>query len=209
VNEYRIIIAGIAALSLSACAAESTEPKPPEPRVRPEVTKQAQPDMPDGHPDVSPLAVMSRGPRRLSVDQLERSIETIGQLAQGTVVLDASLAQALGRPDYLRVTEESLEPSPLFMKFMMDLAGYACTGLSDADPMRPLEERVLTRFSDREENIRYLLVRFAGLEGAPADPYVPRLWGTFEQGAQGARGERGGWEAVCIALFTSPEFLLY
>jgi hypothetical protein len=27
--------------------------------------------------------------------------------------------------------------------------------------------------------------------------------------AQGALGEAGGWQAVCLALITSPEFLVY
>jgi hypothetical protein len=194
-------------LSLIACSAESTTL--PQERQRPEVVATAKPDMPDGHPDVATLALRSRGPRRMSVEQLERSIERIGELAVGTVVLQDSLALALGRPDYLRVTEESLEPSPLFMKFMMDLAGVACTNLSDADPMRPAEQRVLTRFADKQENLRYLLLRFTGLEGAAAEPYLTRLNAVYDAGSRGARGANGGWEAVCIALFTSPEFLLY
>lgn len=195
---------------LSGCDAKNAMP-PSEtpPRIKPEVLPQVQPDMGVDHSDIPGINVLSRGPRRMSVDQIERSIEKIGELPAGTVVLDPSLALALGYPDYLRVTEESLEPSPLFMKFMMDLAGYICTGLSDYDPMRPMEQRVLTRFNTKEENIRYMLFRFTGIEGPDGDTYVSRLTSVWDESVSGARGEKGGPEAVCMALFTSPEFLIY
>lgn len=195
----------LAALLLG-CTAEPMAPPPPPPA---EVARQVLPPMPEGHPDVAALSVLSRGTRRMSVEQLERSLDSIGQLPPGSVKLPDSLALTLGRPDYLQVTEETLEPSPLFMKFMMDLGGIFCSNVSDGDPARPLEQRVLTRFSNRDENLRYLVLRFTGIEGAAADPYVERLRPVFEQGRSGAKGEASGWQAVCVALFTSPEFLLY
>jgi hypothetical protein len=196
-------------IAVGCSAKGNPQPTQAAPRPMPPLTSTAEPDMPDGHPDLSQLTVASRGPRRMSVDQLSRSIDQIGGLAAGTVKLPDSLAQALGKPDYGHVTEEALDPSPLFMKFMMDLGGTVCTNLSDYDPMRPEDQRVLTRYADEEQNIRYMLVRFTGLEGAAADPYVPRLKTVRASGAQGARGDKGGWEAVCLALFTSPEFLIY
>jgi hypothetical protein len=208
------VVAGAALVSIALAGAGcnatgSKTAEQPKPRVKPDVTAMMEPSTPDGHPDLAPLAIASRGTRRLSVDQLSRSIDVIGQLPIGTVKLPDSLALALGRPDYLHVTDETLEPSPLFMKFMMDLAGSVCTNLSDYDPMRPEAQRVLTRYADEEQNLRYMLVRFTGLEGARADAYVPRLKTARAAGAQSARGEKGGWEAVCIALITSPEFLVY
>lgn len=203
--------AGALVLLLSAALGcdQGRAPAPPTERLRPEVTKVSLQDMPEGHPDPGALAVLSRGPRRMSVEQLERSIDAIGQLAPGTVKLDQNLAFALGRPDYLRLTEEALDPTPLFMKFMMDLGGYSCKALADADPMRPIEQRALMRFDDPDENLRYLILRFTGIEGEAADELVRRLEPVRSAGARGPRGELGGWEAVCLALFTSPEFLLY
>lgn len=192
--------------ALLGCTAEPLAPPPPPPA---QVSRQVLPPMPEGHPDVAALSVLSRGTRRMSVEQLERSLDSIGQLPPGTVKLPDSLALTLGRPDFLQVTEETLEPSPLFMKFMMDLGGIFCSNVSDADPNRPVDQRVLTRFSDREENLRYLVLRFTGIEGDAAAPYVERLRPVFEQGRSGAKGEASGWQAVCLALFTSPEFLLY
>lgn len=204
-----ITVIAAAVVATTGCEAEKTPPVEAAPRDKPQVIPELQPEMPVDHPEVVGLEVLSRGPRRMSVDQIERSIEKIGELPVGSIALDPSLALALGRPDYLRVTEESLEPSPLFMKFMMDLAGYVCTALSDYDPMRPQEQRVLNRFPNREENIRYMLLRFTGVEGAAADEYIPRLSAAWDEGLTGARGEKGGGEAVCMSLFTSPEFLIY
>lgn len=162
-----------------------------------------------GHPAPRGLDVLSRGPRRLSVAQVERALDEIGNLPPGTVRLEPGLAAALGRPDFGRVTEESLEPSPLFMKFMMDLGAIACRNLTDYEPARPLSERVFTRHPETADNLRHLLVRFTGIEGAAAEPYLERLQRVFQAGRSGPRGELGGYEAVCLALFTSPEFLLY
>ena len=89
------------------------------------------------------------------------------------------------------------------------VAGFACTGLSDYDPQRPVEDRVLSRYTDETENLRYILLRFTGIEGVDADVYVERLRTVYRAGKTGARGERGGGEAVCIALLASPEFLTY
>lgn len=191
------------------CSKQSNNAASPGPeRSRPEVIRENQPSMPEGHSDIAALNVLSRGPRRMSVEQIERSLDKISQLAPGTVKLGDTLTLALGRPDYLRVTDESLEPSPLFMKFMMDLGASVCKSFSESDPSRPVNQRALLRFSDVEENIRYLLLRFTGVEGPKADPYVLRLKAVYQAGSLSAVVQ-GGWQAVCMALFTSPEFLLY
>lgn len=191
---------------VAACADEAPTIIPPVEPVL--VGRNPRDSLPDTHPVVEGIDIASRGPRRLSVSQLERSIEAIGSLEAGSVVLPESLAQALGQPDWFRVTEESLDPSPLFMKFMMDLGTFACTGLSDYDPVRPVDDRVLTRYTDIDENIRHILLRFTGIDGPMAEPYLPRLR-AVHGAAQGSARPNGQWEAVCLAIFTSPEFLLY
>ena len=183
-------------------------PAPAMPKA-PAVVTQRLPDMPEGHPDLGGLKVASRGPRRMSVDQIERSLDTIGDLPPGTVKLPADLAVTLGRPDYNRVTEENLEPTPLFMKFMVDFGTIYCTNLSDAEAGRPAGERLMTRFPALDDNLRHMLLRLTGIEGAAADPYLARLRAAHERGARSTARARGGYEAVCLALFTSPEFLLY
>lgn len=189
---------------LLACSGGTDEAAPsPEP-----VTLTPGSELPAEHPAVDRLNVKSRGPRRMSVTQLERSLDAIGNLEPGTIVIPPDLALTLGRPDYLRVYETSLEPSPLFMKFMMDLGGFVCSGLADAEATRPAETRVFSRYPDRDENLRYMVLRFLGLEGADADPYVTRLGRVYDAAAP-AEDIMSGYEAACIALVTSPEFLLY
>ena len=180
------------------------------PKERPEVFAEPVPDMPQGHPDLPSLQIASRAPRRLSITQLERSLDVIGNLPPGTVRLPPDLAITLGRPDFNRVTEESLEPSPLFMKFMVDLGAFVCSSLGDYEPQRPATERLMTRYGgDVDQNLRFMLLRFTGIEGAAADAHLVRLRAAYDRGAQSSTRALGGYEAACIALFTSPEFLLY
>ncbi len=192
------------AIFVFAC---TTEPEP-VPSVQQPAATEVLPALPPGHPEPS-LGVRSRGPRRMSVEQIERSLDQIGLLPEGTVKIPDDLAVTLGRPDYQKVTEESLEPSPLFMKFMMDLGAIICTNLGTVELERPQDQRVYLRSDDPEENLRRMVLVFTGIEGADADPYVARLWRVYSTAVESARGQLGGYEAVCLALFTSPEFLLY
>lgn len=192
------------ALALSACAAEdSAPPTSPVP-----VQTTAGPDLPADHPGVTERAVRSRGPRRMSVSQLERSLDALGNLEPGSIVIPDDLALTLGQPDFLQVYETSLEPSPLFMKFMMDLGAIICSGLADAEAERPADARVFTRHPDLQDNLRYMVLRFLGIDGEAAEGYVERLARVHEAAAS-ASGALPGYQAACIALVTSPDFLLY
>jgi hypothetical protein len=197
-----ICAALMAAVSCSKPAAPLAMPPPLT------VTSQATPSMPEGHPALSELAIGSRGPRRLSVDQLERSLEQVADLMPGTVKLPADLAVTLGRPDYKRVTEEQLQPTPLFMKFMLDLSAIYCSNLAMYESQRPADQKFFTRFAPIDENIRWLILRFTGIEGPDADAYATRLKAAYDTGSQSAQ-PFAGYQAVCLSLFTSPEFLLY
>jgi len=214
----------ILAVALAACTKppEMQQMQPPPPPLK--VIANPAPSMPDGHPALKDLAIGSRGPRRMSVDQLERSFDQIAELPPGTVKLPPDLALTLGRPDYKRLTEEQLQPTPLFMKFMLDLSAYLCPLLANAEATRPTDatppqtscmnptspmcQKFFTRFPTVDENIRYLVLRFTGIEGADADPYVTRLKAAYETGSQSS-ATLSGYQAVCASLFTSPEFLLY
>jgi hypothetical protein len=193
------------AAALAVSCSKAPEPAPMPPKLT--VTGTPAPQMPDGHSSLSSLAVASRGPRRLSVDQLQRSLDNIADLPPGSVLLPADLAVTLGKPDYKRVTQEQLEPTPLFMKFMVDLSGIYCGNLAMYEATRT-DAKFFTRFPTVDENLRFLLLRFTGIEGSDADPYVARLQTAYTAGSQGT-GPLPGYQAVCMSLFTSPEFLLY
>ena len=195
-------------LLLAACSKPATVvPPPPSPKP-PAVLSTPVAQMPDGHPELPALKVTSRGPRRMSVDQLERSLDNIGNVPAGTVKLPVDLAFTLGRPDFRRVTEESLEPSPLFMKFMVDLSVFFCDSIAEAEATRLPADKVFTRAAGIDENLSTLLLRFTGIEGEEARPYLTRLRKAYDAGTQSTK-KLGGYQAACMSLFNSPEFLLY
>ncbi len=193
----------LAALCVASCKTEVTLPKDKLP-----VASEQLVPMPDGHPDATGLNVLSPLPRRLSLDQIESSLDSIAGLPPGTVKLDPVLSVTLGRPDYARVTEENLEPGPLFMKFLQDVAVGACQGIGDYDQTRPQADRVMIRFPTVDENLAFMLLRWTGLQGELATTQKARLRTLYDAGATGPRA-LGGYEAVCVGLTTSPEFLLY
>ena len=193
--------------SVTACSGGDDGSSANEPATPAQV--EATDPLPPDHPAVGGLDIRSRGPRRMSVDQLERSIEAFADLPPGSVVIPEDLAVTLGKPDYLQTTEENLDPTPLFMKFMMDLGGLICPGLATADAARPASERLFTRFDRMQDNLRHVLMMTTGITGDDAEPYLPRLQRVFEAGRQGPQGDVSGHEALCLALLTSPEFLLY
>ena len=192
----------LAALALVSCQQTKV------PKEKPPVAAEQLTPMPDGHPDIKGLAVLSPAPRRLSLDQIEQSLDNIANLPPGTVKLPADLSVTLGRPDYARVTEENLEPGPLFMKFLQDVAVGACQGIADYDQTRPVADRVMIRFPSVDENISFMLLRWTGIEGPLAATYQTRLRTLYDAAASGPR-PLAGYEAVCVGLTTSPEFLLY
>ncbi len=203
----RKLLFAVSLFALAGCQKKATPP--PAPPKAPEVNKISVAQMPEGHPSLPSLTVQSRGPRRLSVDQLEKALDQIGNVPAGTVKLPADMAFTLGRPDYKRVTQEQLDPSPLFMKFMVDLGGAFCTNIAMAEAGRPADQRVFTRYATIDENLSYMLLRFTGIDGDDATPYLPRLKAAYDAGSQSPSVTLGGYQAVCMALFTSPEFLLY
>lgn len=202
----KLLVVACAVTSLS-CTQKPVEVAPPPPPALKVLTNPA-PQMPEGHPALGSLSIASRGPRRMSVDQLERSLDQLADLPAGTVKLPPDLAVTLGRPDYKRLTEEQLQPSPLFMKFMLDLSAIYCSNVAQFEPTRPAADKFFTRFTTVDENLRFLVLRFTGLEGDDATPYVTRLQAVYTAGSQAALS-LAGYQAVCSALFTSPEFLLY
>jgi hypothetical protein len=161
----------------------------------------------DGHPELPPEETIdAKDPRRLSVDQLERSLDVVAGLPIGTIELPPNLALTLGRPDYQTITQRSFEPSPLFMKFMIDLGAFVCNAIWELDEERPEAARILSGQDSDAANARSLWFRFTGIEGPAADASVA---GLVEAMAAAGDNPRQRAMAMCIAAATSPEFLLY
>lgn len=178
------------------------------------------------------------GARRLSVAQVEASVKAIfGDDAAGNPITwkigaadgFASRRASLGVPDFLNIVDESLEPSPLFLKFMTDMAGSVCTQGIVADRARAAADKVLTRFVQPtdtvasaaarvDENLRYLKLVFHGTKVNPGDELpiaqLRTLYGATVSAAAGTATVTQthtdvGWRTVCVALLTSPEFHIY
>ncbi len=156
--------------------------------------------------------------RRLSVDQLRRSIDTLfggiswvvrrpGPRTNGFEVF----AAALGKADYISIMAESLEPSPLFAKFMDDMAGDVCQKAVEHDRTQSSDPPlVVADAEDPDETLRFLRLKLHGI-------HVPK--GQADEIAD-LRSLYGGilaesmdpytaWYGVCVAMVTAPEFLTY
>lgn len=174
---------------------------------------------------VDPIDVVScREPQRLSVDHIRKSVPFLLAGAKWDLGIPPAenfdilelLSRTLGEADYLTVTSDNRDPNPLFMKFMDNMASKVCINALLHDAGAAEEDRVLRRYQDPWENLRFLRLRFhtiyvppnsnEGLEDlhqlyldlAPLDPF-PQLEdpGLFQ------------WYGVCVAMLTAPEFFAY
>ncbi|HEX8538207.1 MAG TPA: hypothetical protein VF664_12135 [Cystobacter sp.] len=165
---------------------------------------------------------VGRSARRLTVDQLDASIQTA--LGQPWSKLN-SRAASLGRADFALVNAESTEANLVFAKFLEDGAREVCVARASADlKLTVAKERVLARtlpegtvgdlrkLTDAQvrELLVYLSTRFWG---SPLhDEELTRWAGFFTKAA--ARAETikkrdQALAALCIGLMTDPRFLTY
>jgi hypothetical protein len=150
-NRKIVILLGAVACGISACH-----------RVdggAPNVVNTGQPDpaMPVDHPPLPPLELASNSSQaqRLTVQQLRLTYPAVlgadatgkpitWRLGDGRVGLDV-MARPMGEPDYIYTTDEVLEPSPLYTKFVDDAARNVCDQTLKADATAAPGKRVLTR----------------------------------------------------------------
>ncbi|MEZ0312607.1 MAG: hypothetical protein ACAI38_12600 [Myxococcota bacterium] len=175
--------------------------------------------------------VVQRERRRLDIDQLDAAIKRVTGGLYWVRVGDTTktnqlvaLAASLGKPDYVEITEEDLAPTSLFLKFLNDASRAVCAELIKAEATRP--ERVFVApasFTDQpgspvvDATLRRAILRFHGQK--PDDASLSP-WGTLfatvvaRDAAVNAAGSaedhvKAGWNAVCVALITHPDFYTY
>jgi len=196
---------------------------------------------PVDHPPVTrPPTITSASSQRVSIAQLRGTLPVaLGNDLSGNPVtwiypngkpgLDV-VSLTLGEPNYIDTTEEDLSPSPLYLKFMDDLARDACDRVLTADYGRgAAADRSLLRFVDLadtastnaagvNQNLRYLKLRLHGVKIDDSDDTtIAPLRDLFARGVQGSAGSaaptandvKEGWRVVCNALLTAPEFHIY
>ena len=221
----------LAALGLAGCLAESVAPAParPEPpAVIPPVDVHAGAATPVA---LSPAPVEPEAPyrerRRMDLDQLDAALRGVTGGIGWTetrggreVNLFEDLASTLGKPDFLQITEEDLEPSAMFQKFLDDAARSACARLMSEDPTRATEARTFFVRAEPEAslaeapervvaNLQYLLLRFHGRAVGPDAPELePWLW-LMRSAAHVTTEQPTVWRTLCVGLLTHPDFYTY
>ena len=228
----------LALLLGSACERDAVTPPPSLDVDAPQTV------LPVDHPPLEeppPSGPTSAHVRRLTLPQVQASFaQILGNDVNGNPVnwmVSGSQSGfdryggALANADFLGITEDGLEPSALYAKFMGDAARDACNRALAADAQRSeMSERVMTRFVERtdtvaknpegiDQNLRYLKLRFHGVKLPDGEvDRIAALRTLFDTAVQKASGGsanpsanqvRVGWHAVCVALLTDPEFHLY
>ena len=163
------------------------------------------------HPDQVPMGQM---PRRLEVEHLRRSIPLLFGGIQWEDRNERSmwdvLSRTLGEADYLEVTESNTDPTPLFAKFMDDMAAQVCGKALDRDAhTADADDRLIVRHSDVRSNLRFLRLKLHGVAVAPENDEAIEAYYQLHQTIQAQASLGQAWLGVCMAMLTAPEFLTY
>ncbi len=222
-------------------------PRVNDPVVRPAPGTVGVDTREEGEVDLRPELVdeePARPRRRLNIDQLEdamiRASGGIGwteERGNNTVNVFQELARTLGKPDYIQITEEDLEPTILFQKFLGDASRSVCAKMLARDlstiaveqefelrpyddPPEDLPQKTLMIHVTPEDtwasnpdavdaNLRALLVRFHGKIVGPEDDVALANWRWLVQSGRHVSEPSQAWMATCVALFTHPDFYTF
>lgn len=187
-------------------------------------------------PGIDGTPIPGGGIRRLSVDEVGASVPIVaGKDENGNAITwtvkkngvtfdgyaDQGYGASLGRPDYVVVTAEHPEPSPLYAKFARDMALDVCGKIMKADLARAAGDPVTlwrktkvdgtATAATNQDNMQYLVLRFLGLRVPATDPMLAALEAVRAEAAANPKDPAGnaeaqGWHAVCVALFQDPAF---
>ena len=122
-----------------------------------------------------------------------------------------ALAATLGKADYITITEESYEPSMLFMKYMDDMAGYVCRMAVARDAAEPdWASRLVVPFPDDVDlNLRFLRLKFHSVYVDESDPKaISPYRKLYDEALKATSSVTKAWETVCVAIVTAPEFMI-
>jgi len=181
-----------------------------------------------GDPTASGLASDPHRPRRrMDLDQLDASVRRVTGGLGWTYTRSGTershftdLASTLGKPDWVQITDEDLEPSALFQKFLDDMARDVCTRLATADAARPAGERRLlvhveptdtaaTAPAAVDETLSALLLAYHGRAVATSSSELDPWRELFTTASTVEASPVLGWRAVCVGLIVHPDFYSY
>jgi len=171
--------------------------------------------------------------RRMDIDQLDRSIRAVtggigwdrGSTPETRVSNFAVYSDTLGVPDFVNSSAEDLSASLLFAKFLDDASRSACrrlvdreagTSTADGEPQGTFAPIDVSEASpdqaDVDEALSSLLLRMHGRRVAVGSPELTpwrELHARIAATAAATETPRRGWEGVCVALLTHPDFYTY
>ncbi len=207
-----------------AGAADAAPPRPP---VVVEVDPGAPADLAPAPAPAPAHEPAPRARRRMNLDQLDAAMRQVSDGIGWTerrgnvdVNLFVELAATLGKPDYIQITTENLEPSALFLKFLDDAARAVCARVIERDVAAGTAVLLHDVGPDDDydfapeavdANLRRLLARFHGRlvpEEAAGPTLAPWRW-LFRSAAFVGGDPLLGWNAVCVGLFSHPDFYSY
>lgn len=180
--------------------------------------------------------IVPRPRRRMNIDQLQASVLRVSgginwteRRGRNEVVLFDELSATLGKPDFAETTDEELEATVLFQKFLGDAARNVCTRMIAADEaaLAADAEGAETDWSPRllvhvtpdetmetdaeaiKANMQVLLQRFHGRRLDADAPGLAHWHWLFQSASFVTDRPADAWLAVCVALFTHPDFYMY
>lgn len=178
-------------------------------------------------PPQAPPERVLRSRKRMELEQLSKSLKQVTDgigwtEMRGNTEVDLfdDLGSTLGRADYIQITQEDLEPSAMFQKFLNDAARSVCARLLDREMRAPLGQRILivqsspsdkieTRPERINADLQAAILRFHGRSLASDAPEL-ESWRWLFRSAEHVSGDPvEAWRAVCIGLITHPDFYTY
>lgn len=168
-------------------------------------------------PPAPPVAPPARARKRMNVDQLNAAVRAVSggigwTEVRGGVEIDLfeDLSATLGKPDYAQVTRENLQPTALFQKLFDDAARSVCATWIARDLGAPVEPRLVPPDdADVDAHLRDLVRRFHQ-RAVPVGGADEARWRWLLDSVTFVTGEPvAGWNAVCVGLFTHPDFYSY
>ena len=161
----------------------------------------------------------SRERRRMNLDQLENAFLMVsGGLnwteprGNGEVSLFQELAATLGKPDFIQTTREVLEPTALFQKFLDDAARQVCQKMVTRDSERPGSATLALWSEDPDrvrEHLQGLVLHFHHRDLALDSADLAQWLWFYDSVVFMTESNLERWHAVCVALFTHPDFYTY
>lgn len=156
-----------------------------------------------------------RKARRISLQHLKTVIPRLFPKLNWTSGNDnmfTKLSRTLGQADYIYQTQSHRTATPLFMKFMDDMAGQLCKKAIEADKKndKANTRMILRHERSPDQNLRYLRLKFHTIY-VPEDSTegIKALRTVYDKALAVTQDPHKAWHTVCVAMLSSPEFFAY